>query len=282
MRFRRRNRGPRDLRRIALLPTLVTLGNAVCGVLAIQALFENDPVRAAWLVMIGMIFDALDGKVARATGTASAFGAQLDSLCDAVTFGVVPAIIGWRVASGEAVSVFPPHIVTAAAVFYALAAIIRLARFNVETTADLASHLEFKGLPSPAAAGVIASTILLWGGESRGQFYDPVVRGLPIFLFVLGVLMISRVRYSHVVNRFFAGFTPFVALVEIVVAVVLVVAFKDQALFILFTGYALMGPLAWIKNRLFAPAGAPAPSAAAPPGDTPPPPQDPPREEDLF
>lgn len=278
MRFRRRHRGPRDLRRIALLPTLVTLANAVCGVLAMQSLFEGDPLKAAWLVMIGMIFDALDGKVARATGTTSAFGAQLDSLCDAVTFGFVPALLGWRVASGEAVAVFPPHIVTAACAFYATAAIIRLARFNIESTPDLASHLEFKGLPSPAAAGVIASTILLWGGESRGHFYDPIVRGLPILLFVTGVLMISRVRYPHVVNRFFSGFTPFVALVEIVVAVVLVVAFKDQALFLLFTGYALVGPLAWLKNRLFAPVTEPSPSPAAPPGDVPPPPS----EDDLF
>ena len=260
-----------------LIPNILTLAALCSGLTALRFALQGEMRLAVIAIIVAAIFDALDGKVARATGTASAFGAQLDSLCDAITFGFVPAVLGWRVASSEAVAVFPPHIVTVASVFYATAAIIRLARFNIETTADLSSHLEFKGLPSPAAAGVIASTILLWGGESRGHFYDPIVRGLPILLFVLGILMISRVRYSHVVNRFFTGFTPFVALVEIVVAVVLVVAVKDQALFLLFTGYALIGPLGWLKNRLFAPAPAPAP---APPGETPSTP--PTQEDELF
>jgi len=101
-------RRPRRLRTIALLPTLITLGNGVCGVVAIfktgqfmAAGNEKTAQAAAWLILVAMIFDALDGFVARLTRTTSSFGAQLDSLCDLITFGVAPAFLTYAMTSAS-------------------------------------------------------------------------------------------------------------------------------------------------------------------------------------
>ena len=268
-------RGPRPLRKVALLPTLITLGNAVCGMMSIFACIQKNWEAAGFWILGGMVFDALDGKVARATGTASQFGAQLDSLCDVLTFGVAPAAVVWYATLDRFPNLIPHHMVTVACVFYALAAVIRLARFNIETSSDLNSHLEFNGLPSPAAAGVVASTFVLW--RYAGPWADDLIKALPPAVFLIGVLMISRVRYPHVVNRLFSGFSPFVQLVEIVVGVVLIFAFRQYALFVLFVGYAMAGPVVWLGRRLMR-KPAPAPQT---PAETP---AEPPKEEEepLF
>lgn len=272
--WRHRPRGPRPLRRVAILPTLITLGNAVCGMMAIFSCFKPDFEAAGFWILGGMVFDALDGKVARATGTASQFGAQLDSLCDALTFGVAPAVMVWYATLHRFPSLFPHHMVTVGCVFYAMAAIIRLARFNIETTSDLKSHMEFSGLPSPAAAGVIASTFVLW--RYAGAWADDLIKALPPAVFLIGVLMISRVRYPHILNRLFGGFSPFVQLVEIVVGAVLIFALRHYALFALFVGYAMAGPAVWLGRRFIK---RPAPAPESPPET----PAEPPKEEEpLF
>ena len=159
--IRRRRLHGRKRRRLTLsvLPTLLTLGNGVCGLAAIAvAMSVNLPwdnetklLVAGSLIFAGMLFDALDGSAARMTGQESQFGAELDSLCDAVTFGTAPAVIVWRY--GEAI---PQKLNWAIGVLFALCVLIRLARFNVETDED-DTHEGFDGLPSPAAAGTIAA-----------------------------------------------------------------------------------------------------------------------------
>lgn len=248
-----------------MLPTLITLGNGVCGVLAIFSIGKglmvlNNPAhfqRAAWLILAGMIFDALDGLVARMTRTSSPFGAQLDSLCDLITFGLAPAFLVYAVAGGY---VSANRIVVAVAVLYAGCALVRLARFTAETTPDEASHREFAGLPSPAAAGVIAAAVLPWKALREYDVLATVVAqyGLPVLAAATGVLMVSRVRYAHVVNRTLRGNQPFVSLVEIMLAAVLAFLFHEFALFLAFFGYAVTGPVLAMKNRLFRKA-APAP-----------------------
>ena len=146
---------------LSVLPTLLTLGNGVCGLAAIAvAMSVNLPwdhetklLVAGSLIFAGMLFDALDGSAARMTGQESRFGAELDSLCDAVTFGTAPAVIVWRYADGQAI---PLKLSWAIGVLFALCVLIRLARFNVETDED-DTHEGFDGLPSPAAAGTIAA-----------------------------------------------------------------------------------------------------------------------------
>ena len=145
---------------LAVLPTLLTLGNGVCGLAAIAIAVSTstlawDPesklFAAGLLIFGGMLFDALDGSAARLTGQASRFGAELDSLCDAVTFGVAPSVIIWRISDA-----LPQRLTWAIGVLFALCVLIRLARFNVETPED-DDHEGFEGLPSPAAAGTLAA-----------------------------------------------------------------------------------------------------------------------------
>lgn len=254
----------RRLRHIALLPTLLTLGNGVCGFAAVLKIGEgltqtaNAAAQsasyhmAAWLILIAMIFDALDGKVARLTRTASNFGAQLDSLSDMLTFGVAPGLLVYAIC--HATTFLPDRVVEIVSILYVMCVLIRLARFNVETTPDEKSHQEFAGLPSPAAAGVIAAAVIPWTAFPDYVFFDRVwqvvLKALPIVAFVLAVLMVSRIRYVHLVNRAFRGYRPFVTLVEIVLVIVLVALLHEFSLFLAFLAYALLGPSEWLRKRL--------------------------------
>lgn len=270
----RRSARPRKIRSVALLPTLITLGNGVCGVIAVlrigMGLSENDPkyfYSAAWLILAAMIFDALDGFVARLTKTTSGFGAQLDSLCDLVTFGVAPAFLVFAV-SRQTLHISAAHPwerpVLAVCVLYAMCALIRLARFTVETTPDESSHREFAGLPSPAAAGVVASAVL--PVKVFPEIANLITQALPGLALAAGVLMVSRVRYSHMINRFLRGRRPFVTLIEIALVAVLAMIFREFAFFIAFFLYAATGPLLWLKRRVFRKAALPPVTGGSPGG----------------
>lgn len=275
----------RRVRTVAILPTLITLGNAVCGFLAMisiaggwkegasteagKLLFE----RAAFLVLVAMIFDALDGKVARMTRTASSFGTQLDSLCDFLTFGAVPAFLVYGLCHQD--PLFGHRVVLVVSAFYVCFAATRLARFNVETGTDEKFHREFSGLPTPAAAGVIATIVIPWLAiENKWPVTDALnaflIRGLPVIALLLGVLMVSRIPYPHLLNKLMRGPRPFVTFVEIAVIVLLSVIFHEFALFLGFMGYATLGPFLWARARILR-KPAPGPRGAAtepPPGDS--------------
>jgi len=228
----RPRRGLRRLRDVPVLPSLITLGNLFCGFLAIakvaDALRMAQPgapfaavvglfETAAVLVFVGMLFDALDGRVARMTGQTTPFGAQLDSMADMVAFGAAPAFLGkvlvdWH-AQTDTNRLLPlhPKLFYAAAAVYVLCAALRLARFNVETTADEADHRDFKGLPSPAAAAVVCGLIALFctrGDPAAGyqhwllkpQHFDWIVIAMPGVLVLLGLFMVSRVPFPHAMH----------------------------------------------------------------------------------
>lgn len=266
-------RRPRRLRTIALLPTLITLGNGVLGMIAImmvgQGLEADEASRtlkyfhnAAWCILAAMIFDALDGFVARMTRTTSNFGAMLDSLCDLVTFGVAPGFLTFALTRDQ--SGFWARPVQAVCVLYAMCALIRLARFTVETTPDESSHREFAGLPSPAAAGVVAAAVLsLRFLEVELLTLHNIIRAsLPALALATGILMVSRVRYVHVVNKLLRGRRPFITLIEIALVAALVYQFQEFAFFIAFFGYAVSGPALGVKRRILRPKSLP---EAAPP-----------------
>lgn len=222
-------------RPITLIPNLLTLTNAGLGLLAISkaidalssagspSLFERHLEMACWLVILAGVFDALDGKIARLMNSFSELGAQLDSFADAITFGVAPAFIAKALLEHEGLAHPRIHFVCAAA--FSLMAVLRLARFNTETEPDEASHAYFKGLPSPAAAGMVVATVLMYlslGGsiETEAGQPTPLGRGLQVLpetwrealttylllptllvlLPLLGLLMVSRVRYVHMVS----------------------------------------------------------------------------------
>lgn len=258
---------PRRPRLVAIqvLPTLVTLGNVLAGFLALSYIVDawaktadvaaRDAlwVKAAWCVVFGMVCDVLDGRVARLTGAASAFGAELDSLADMITFGVTPALLAKSVAQSE----FPhlsPKLTTALAMVYVLGAALRLARYNVESQrVQEPGHVTrvFRGLPSPGAAGVIASLVLLRDAYDAEQ----MMRALPwVFLAgtpVLGLLMVSRFAFSHVANRYLAGARSPVAILVLVVAIFLAVQHPVEVLAGIFCTYAASGPVLYVARLAF-------------------------------
>lgn len=211
-------------RMVAVLPTLLTLGNGVCGFGAITfaaKLGPSDPsghasMIASSLVFLAMLFDMLDGHAARLTRQTSELGAQLDSLCDAISFGVAPAFLMLQFVNKELPAeswlAFHPRLLWTIAALFVVCAVLRLARFNVETDEE-DTHEEFRGLPSPAAAGTIVAfpfampTLMSWTARGSGTWVEPMLAGwvvpgvrtmLPLIALIVACLMVSRVRYPHV------------------------------------------------------------------------------------
>lgn len=272
----------------AVLPTMLTLGNAACGFGAItfaakvgpfDASPGNTDLSALWtsalLIFVAMVFDALDGRAARWANQSSEFGAQLDSLCDAISFGAAPAFLMLQfVRHFEARFELPfdyhPRLLWVIAVLFVLCAILRLARFNVETDED-DSHEGFSGLPSPAAAGTVASFALAIGdllslaeeAGARGKvasFLVPAVQvALPLITLAAACLMVSRIRYAHLFNQLFSGRRSRRHLIQVVFGVAAVFLLREMALPVLFCYFAFTSPLraAWdSRHRLGKPPAA--------------------------
>ncbi len=264
-------REARRRRRLAVIPSLFTLANAVCGFAAIVqiATLRFDPagrailnpenlVHAAWLILLAIIFDGLDGRIARFTKSAGDFGGELDSLCDAVTFGVAPGLL---VAMVNAKAISAPFFAKLSWLFglaFACGAILRLARFNVENSPEDEAHDTFKGLPSPAAAGTIATLALFQGflrgdreiiagisAATRAAVADAISVTLPFLALALGYLMVSTVRYVHLPNRYLRGRKSIRKIARIVFLAIVVGAIVPEiALALGFLAYALSGPIA--------------------------------------
>ncbi len=253
----------RTLRTVQLLPSLMTAGNLVCGVLAIAymvdaaaavpAVAEKLYVRASWLIFIGMFLDGLDGRVARMTGTTSDFGAQLDSLADCVSFGLAPAMIVKSLLT-PAFPSLSPRLIFCFCLVYVLGATLRLARYNVESDRMKSTgrpHVTrvFRGLPSPAAAGAVVALILL---RAEYAVQDLVEWSLLISVPILGLLMISRMPYTHVMNRYLGARRAHpIAIILVVLLVYLVLDHFTETVAGVFTLYALSGPLLTLSNRWF-------------------------------
>jgi CDP-diacylglycerol--serine O-phosphatidyltransferase len=255
------------VRKIAILPTMCTLGNATCGFTAIALvtntsvgkLFESVELAAylsGWLIFAAMVFDMLDGYVARRSKTASQFGAELDSLCDAISFGVAPAFLLIHLGSSKAEVQLSQHLYFGVAILFVWCVVLRLARFNVQTTIDEKSHRFFKGLPSPGGAGCIASLVLLRHASQVQGVNATLLRWIPEesmamtitalapFLGALvALLMVSRFQYVHLTNRILRRPQRFGRLIQVVLALFLVILFRELALVLGFWGYACSGPL---------------------------------------
>jgi CDP-diacylglycerol---serine O-phosphatidyltransferase len=250
-------------RGIAVVPTLLTLGNGFCGFLAISKMvdaitigngegFTEKILQAAWLIFLAMIFDALDGRVARLTNQASDFGVQLDSLNDVVSFGVAPALlvkVVYEHALVEAGIPFNLKLTLLLSSLFVLCAILRLARFSLDTDAS-DTHGTFSGLPTPAAAALLASAVffLFEGGDSLGlKIGDPAVlilkRGFIFLPPLLGLLMICKIEYIHMVQRYVRGRKTFDYLALGLVCVFLVAFCNDWAIFLVGLLYVLSGPV---------------------------------------
>jgi len=241
------NDRPAMRRGIYLLPNLLTTGALFAGFYAIIAAIDGNFERAGVAVFIAMVFDGLDGRVARLTSTESAFGKEYDSLSDMVSFGLAPAIVTyqWGVARIAEYGVIWGRVGWLAAFFFAVAAALRLARFNTRAAAD---KRYFEGLPSPSAAAIVAAFV--WFSS---VWREPGLTGLILAFAVTaiaGALMVSRFNYSSFKQVNLGGRVPF-AYIALVPLVYLVIAFHPPVvLFILFSAYALSGPAQWAYRRM--------------------------------
>lgn len=287
------------MRTIHLLPNLITLANAFCGLLALAkavdalaysgddpGIFYEKMETACLLVFLGMLFDTLDGFAARVTRSASQFGAQLDSYSDALTFGVTPALLAKVLIEHEAPLTGlegNPRVHFLAAAAFALMAILRLVRFNLESDEEAADGEAgrtskspwFAGLPSPGAAGAVAGTIWFYlvmrrpelettegtptpfgsvlgfmNGVDWNSFLDFVPSLLVGMLPVLGLLMVSRVRYVHMGQLVLGGRSSFLTLVGFVFGSFAFFLAPVPALFVGFNLFVLWGPIEHLLRRV--------------------------------
>jgi CDP-diacylglycerol--serine O-phosphatidyltransferase len=293
------------VKKIAVLPTLLTLGNGICGFVAItftskivsdgditnfvltkvgtdipaalmteirdKIVVDNETnfMWAGWFLLLAMLFDMLDGYVARLSNTQSDFGGELDSLCDVVSFGITPAFLLLKLGPGWDNG--PLHMLLAgiAALYFSCAA-LRLARFNVENDPDAASHKKFRGLPSPGAAGCIAALAIVrgefaatlasrWGWIQsgvdlealRGAIYVSVQVLAPIVALGVALLMVSNVPFPHLTGKIFRGKKHLGHLVQVLLAAFIILAFRPLAPLLVFWVYAFIFPL---RSVLFKPA----------------------------
>lgn len=226
-------------RGIYLLPNLLTTAGLFAGFYAVVSSMNGHFISAAVAIFIAMIFDGLDGRVARMTNTQSEFGAEYDSMADMVSFGIAPGLVAYN----WALFSFGKFGWLAAFIYVACAA-LRLARFN--TQVGSADKRYFQGLASPAAAGVIAS--LIWVGSEykiNGEDYGLIIG---IITIVVGLLMVSNFRYNSFKDVDWKGKVNFVFVLLIVLVFVVVASSPENILLIIFGLYACSGPFTTIRS----------------------------------
>ncbi len=244
--------GPAANRRgVYLLPNLFTTGNLLSGFYAVIAVFNADYVFAAVAILVATVFDSLDGRVARLTKTTSKFGVEYDSLADLVSFGVAPGLLiySWALTNYGRIG-------WVAAFLFVACGALRLARFNVQVGTVEGRY--FVGLPIPAAAGLIATTVLLDAHILRlGAAMKPLL--IVVMTYVLAFLMVSNIRYWSFKGVEVHARRPFQVLVAAVLVVMVVTAAPQVMLFALFAAYAasgvVLGPLRAARRKLVPAAG---------------------------
>ncbi len=249
LRRQRSDRHRRRLRRgVFLLPSAFTLGNLFCGYACVVYAMRGELETAAAFVGLAYVFDALDGRIARLTGTATEFGVQFDSLADVVSFGLAPAILifTWGLE--------PLHRLGWAAGFiYVTAAAVRLARFNIQHVSD---KRYFVGLPSPAAAGVLVSTVYAYPDGIK--FYG---EALPVLAVVLipAFLMVSTIRFRSFKSIDMKQRWSPTVLLLLALLLGLIVSHPAQVLLVIAYAYLLSAFVEMGVNRLRRRGATPAP-----------------------
>src|SRR5262249_29924075 len=228
LRFLRRGRDRRPRMRfrrgVYLLPSLFTLGNMFCGYVCIVYAMRADYESAAPFIGFAIVLDMLDGRIARLTGSASAFGVEFDSLADVISFGVAPAILAyaWGLAPLGRIGL-------AAGFLFVSAAAMRLARFNIQSGTGLDKR-SFGGMASPAAGGMLAATVYAypWG------LYD-YRAALPVLAMVLvpAALMVSTIRFRSFKTFDLQSRRPYTVLIFIAVGIVAVWALHRAVLVVM-------------------------------------------------
>jgi len=235
-------RGGDGLRRgVYVLPNLITSGSLFAGFHSIASTYNGRFDTAAIAIIVGVVLDGLDGRVARMTHTTTRFGVEYDSLADLVSFGVAPAFLVY----GWALSAFGRW-GWLAAFLYLICGALRLARFNVQI--NTVEKGQFNGLPIPAAATFVASMILLFyylGMTDRFRHFAVV-----LMIYVLAFLMISTVKFYSFKDLEPFRRRPFNTLVVFVFLALLLAAEPQVMIFVFVSGYILSGPVGEVVRAI--------------------------------
>lgn len=261
------------MRTVSVLPTMLTLGNLLCGFGSV--FYASRPSHtglplgwtpltfSAAFIFLGMVFDGMDGRIARLMRNTSDLGQQLDSMADMVTFGVAPAFLAVQLIGVEAPFIsmvndqlFDRFVVIIGCIYVACAA-LRLARFNITVSQEARVKQDsFEGLPSPGAAGTVASLVLLHqhflvDGDPMDWSIRLAALGMVAIMLLGAFAMVSRLRYEHIVSRYVGGRVGFGRITKIVVLLLLLLIHLQGALAAGFALYALSGPAIWLWRRVW-------------------------------
>lgn len=234
----KKRRFPR--RGIYLLPNLLTTAALFAGFYSVVAAMDGNFIKAAIGIFVAMVLDGVDGRVARMTGTDSDFGKEYDSLSDMVSFGLAPALViyQWGLVHIADSTIVWNKIGWLAAFFYAVAAALRLARFNTRAVSD---KKFFEGLPSPSAAGFVGGYV--WFGSEYGLYGSQALIPALIVTTLAGGLMVSNFRYYSFKEFNLGERIPFTKVILIPAVFMLISINPPIVMVVLFAGYALTGPV---------------------------------------
>ncbi len=224
---------------IYILPNLFTTGSLFAGFYGIVATTTGDFHNAAIWILVSSIFDGLDGKVARLTGTSTKFGVEYDSLADLVAFGVAPGILMYS----WALKPFG-RLGWLAAFLFVVCGALRLARFNVQV--NTVESKRFVGLPIPAAASMVSATVLLFHRFGWPGSYKKLA--ILILIYSLAFLMVSSFRYYSFKDPELIKRQPFAFLVLAILMLIIIAAEPVIMLFAVFILYILSGPIGFLMT----------------------------------
>src|SRR5436305_2487506 len=255
------NDRPEEKLKIYFLPNMLTAGNLFCGFLALTKIVEADPAKgnfnsvirhAIFLILLALIFDLFDGRVARMGGYESPFGREFDSLADLISFGAAPAFLVHHIILKD-VFKDQPRLSWIIAAIYLICGAFRLARFNcLAAMAGTGGGKEFLGFPIPAAAGLVSSlTLFLLWLEEKEVSVGKWGAVLPAIMVFLSLMMVSEVRYPTFKSLDFRAKRTFTKMVIIVLLVACLMILWEKILHIvlpvLFTVYLVYG---FIRPRI--------------------------------
>lgn len=224
-----------------------------CGIISVTFSIKGAFAAAAWMIILAIVFDMLDGRIARMTKTTSAFGVQLDSLSDLVSFGIAPSIMMYQLVLNTM-----GKLGVAIAVLFVICSALRLAKFNVQAQEGVV-HSSFMGLPTPASAGLVISFVLsyeLLFDTGQGLSFKTIpmlmktmpvfFKAMPVVMFVLSLLMVSNVPYTSFKKFKLSKPKVFRFFVLVIFVLFLVITFPQNIIFILFSLYVLSGIILYI------------------------------------
>jgi CDP-diacylglycerol--serine O-phosphatidyltransferase len=233
-------------RGIYLLPTLFTVGNLFCGYSSLIKSFQGEIEHAAVFIIVAGVLDGLDGRIARLTGATSDFGLEFDSLADIVSFGIAPAMLAYRWALGSF-----DRLGWLIAFIFLVCAAMRLARFNIQSSVGDKRH--FAGLPSPMAAGTLASVAYAFPGTERS---DVLAVLLALLVATLALMMISRLRYRSFKEFDLRNRRSYVYVLPLAAMIVAIGIFPKWALLSLSATYLMSAPATYAWGLIARPVGA--------------------------